>query len=416
MGAGMSVTSAAWRLQVGSFDAKRVTRFYIVFDVQDAALRRYGSAAAMQRALDDRRATRERRLARLQPLPLVLRPVRTRKGHVVTGNRAVGTAIVGNCGVVAVKLVGWSCSGSASLLSEVFHSMADLGNQCMLAFGLRQSLRRADASRPYGYGFEQYVWAMISGVSTFILGAGASTYHGVDLLMHPHQPEALPTALGVLAAAGAMESYTLSVAWSEMKREARKLGVSPWEYLTKGPDPLNPAVFLEDSVAVVGVGVAGGCITLSHLTGNPAYDAVGSIAVGSMLGAVALFIINRNRQFLGQTVPPRTPAVISMLQADSMVLSVQDVKSVMVGPQTARFKAEIHFNPQLLSEKYLAAHDNLRGVYKTCTAVRTESDAKHMFERYGTFLIATLSIEVDRLEHMIQQKYPEFEYIDLEVL
>ena len=55
-------------------------------------------------------------------------------------------------------------------------------------------------------------------------------------------------------------------------------------------------------------------------------------------------------------------------------------------------------------------------MYKTCTAVRTEQDAKRMFERYGTFLIATLSIEVDRLEHMIQQKYPEFEYIDLEVL
>ena len=66
----------------------------------------------------------------------------------------------------------------------------------MLAVGLEQSLRDADAERPYGYGFEQYVWAMISGVSTFILGAGASMYHGVQLLVDPQPLEALPTALG----------------------------------------------------------------------------------------------------------------------------------------------------------------------------------------------------------------------------
>ena len=55
----------------------------------------------------------------------------------------------------------------------------------MLAFGLQRSMRAADTAHPYGYGFEQYVWAMVSGVSTFILGAGASVYHGVTLLTHP---------------------------------------------------------------------------------------------------------------------------------------------------------------------------------------------------------------------------------------
>ena len=76
--------------------------------------------------------------------------------------------------------------------------------------------------------------------------------------------------------------------------------------LIEGPDPLNPAVLLEDSVAVIGVGVAAGAIGLTHITGNPAYDAVGSIAVGSMMGAVAIFIINRNRLFLGGAVPRRS--------------------------------------------------------------------------------------------------------------
>jgi hypothetical protein len=99
----------------------------------------------------------------------------------------------------------------------------------MLAIGLQQSQRRADLARPYGYGFEQYVWAMISGVSTFILGAGASVYHGATLLMHPGELESLPTAVAVLGAAGILESYTLSVAWQEMKAEAKKLGITPYQ-------------------------------------------------------------------------------------------------------------------------------------------------------------------------------------------
>jgi solute carrier family 30 (zinc transporter), member 9 len=213
---------------------------------------------------------------------------------------------------------------------------------------------------------------MISGVSTFILGAGASVYHGVSLLAHPQPLDSLPTALLVLGATGALEAYTLSVAWSEVKHEAAKHQMSTTKYLSQTTDPLNPAVLLEDSVAVIGVGVAATSITLTHVTGNPAFDAVGSIAVGSMMGAVAVFIINRNRRFLGQTVPARTDLVRDMLQSDEMVLSVQDVKSVMVGPNSARFKAEIHFNPQLLSDKYLQAHDNLAEVFKSCQRVRSE--------------------------------------------
>jgi zinc transporter 9 len=234
--------------------------------------------------------------------------------------------------------------------------------------------------------------------------------------MHPAELEALPTAIAVLGAAGVLESYTLSVAWKEMKAEADKMGMSPYQYIFEGPDPLNPAVLLEDSVAVVGVGVAAGAIGLTHVTGNPMYDAVGSIAVGSMLGAVALFIINRNRRFLGGAVPRRTNEVVALLAADEMVLSVQDVKSVMVGPATARFKAEIHFNPRLLSNKYLAAHNNLAEACKSCQEVQTEADAKIIFERYSTFLLATLSMEVDRLEHQISSAFPEFKFIDLEVL
>ena len=115
------------------FDTPRLTRFYVVFDVQDRALERWGDAAALRVALADRQAKKQRRVSRLQPpLMLLLRPVRTRKGVVVVGARAVTAAVVGNTVVVLAKLAGWGATGSGALLSEAFHSMADLGNQLML--------------------------------------------------------------------------------------------------------------------------------------------------------------------------------------------------------------------------------------------------------------------------------------------
>ena len=395
----------------------RITRFYHLSDVQDASLRRWGTLEALEEALAARRAKRERRVARrAPPVLLFLRPVRRRKGQVVVGRRAVQAAMLGNLGVAGAKLSAWATTGSAALLAEAIHSLADLGNQILLAYGLQQSLRAADDTRPYGYGLEQYVWTMVSGVSMFILGAGATVSHGFHALYHPEPLASVPVALGVLGAAGLLEGYTLSVAWAEVKAEAAKLGMSAADYLRHGPDPLNPAVLLEDSVAVVGVGVAAAGIGLTALTGNPAFDAAGSIAVGGMLGCVAVFIIHRARAGLGQAVPLRTAGVVRLLESDELVLSVQDVKSVMVGPQTARFKAELIFNPQLLTSRYLAAHDNLSAITASCQAVKTEAEARQIFERYGVFFLATLSVEIDRLEHMIQAAYPEFAYIDIEVL
>ena len=217
------------------YGTAKLTRFYVVFDVQDRALERWGSSSAINAEHERRRNIRERRVARLQPpVLMLLRPVRSRKGVVVVGSRAVGAAIIGNMGVTCAKLLGWASTGSGAPLSEAFHSLADLGNQVMLAIGLQASMKRADVARPYGYGSEQYIWAMISGVSTFILGAGASLYHGFSLLLHPVELEALPTAVAVLGAAGVLESYTLSVAWQELKAEATKLGMTPRQCKSPG--------------------------------------------------------------------------------------------------------------------------------------------------------------------------------------
>ena len=97
----------------GVYDAPRHLRFYVLFDVQDAALKRWGTATAMQEAIAARRAKRARRRARLQPpVLMLLRPVRIREGEINVGSRAVFAAIAGNSGVAAAKLAGWATTGA----------------------------------------------------------------------------------------------------------------------------------------------------------------------------------------------------------------------------------------------------------------------------------------------------------------
>jgi len=418
----------------------------------------------------------------------------TRKGHVI-GSRAVTAAIVGNTAVLATKLVAYAYTGSGAMLSEAIHSGADVMNQSLLFYGLRRSSLNPDSDHPYGYGFETYVWSMISAVGSFFLGAGASIYHGSDALWHALSAssspvvvsgsaavggdvlldspavaadlaaaammiEAAPIALTVLGFAGLLESYTAWIAWKELSREAKRAGMTSKDYITHGPDPVNVAVFLEDVIAVGGVGVAAAGIGLTVCTGNVAFDALGSIGVGLLMGGVSVFVIAKNRRLLGQSVPKSKAKVVALLLQDEIVMSCLDVKAVTIRPGVCRFKAEIQFNPTTLADKYLDQHpDNLPGISAslsraleaTATLKQTRKKQKQeeqqqpssntdsssissssldeprdesaeraalrqQLHRYSRMLLLTLALEVDRLEELIRKHHPEYHYIDIEVL
>jgi divalent metal cation (Fe/Co/Zn/Cd) transporter len=66
----------------------------------------------------------------------------------VAGTRAVYTAIGTNFIVLVTKVGALAMTGSASVLSEVVHSVADLLNQCLLAVGIYQSQKEPDQAHP----------------------------------------------------------------------------------------------------------------------------------------------------------------------------------------------------------------------------------------------------------------------------
>lgn len=219
-------------------------------------------------------------------------------------------------------------TGSASMVAEAAHSWADAGNEVFLLIAERRAARPPDDAHPLGYGREAYVWSMFAAFGLFTAGAVVSIVHGVQQWSAPEGEANYFWAYVVLAISFVLEG----VSFTQAVRQAR--GLDAWRYLSRGSDPTLRAVFAEDFSALVGIVIAALGIGLHQLTGNPVYDAIGSICVGVLLGAVALFLISRNRDFLvGQSVDPVTrQRVVATLLAQPGIERVTYLHLEFVGP------------------------------------------------------------------------------------
>ena len=330
--------------------------------------------------------------------------------------KAVYAAIAANSVITVAKLGAFAFTGSGAMLSEGIHSFADVLNQTLLAFGIKKAKKGADKDHPYGYGRDAFVWAMISAVGIFFLGCGFTLYHGLHSLMHPESVEIndIEVATGVLLFSFLLESWTLMVAYKEVKRASAEMGITFSEYLQTGPDPMAVAVLLEDAAAVIGVTLAGACIGLYVWTGDPIWDAVASIVIAFLLGAVAIFLVVKNRRaLLGQAVTAELQkGILDILEKDEAVESVSDIKATVMSAESFRFKAEIDFDGAKIAEHWLKGTDRDQ-LFADATASREAFD--RFLLDYGEVICTALGDEIDRIEAAIQAEVPAAKHVDLEV-
>lgn len=333
--------------------------------------------------------------------------------------KAVHTAIGCNAAILVCKLGAYGVSGSPSMLAESIHSVADIVNQALLQVGITNSNKKPDAVFNYGYRRERFVYSLISAVGIFFLGAGFSVMHGVHGLMDPVPAENLWVALSVLGASAALESFSLKVAYESLRENAKAQNMTLTEFIRSGKDPTSVSVLAEDAAAVIGCGIAGSALLAVQATGNPMFDSMGSIAVGGLLGATALYLINSNRLLLlGRSLGADKMQVITEhMRRDPVVEEVYFAKSEELGAGTYRFAAEVEFSGKKIVERYLAKNKRRRLLHEKFNSASAAMDEKAMdaaLAQYGEDIVQAVGDEVDRLEKEIVELEPSIHYVDIE--
>jgi cation diffusion facilitator family transporter len=262
-----------------------------------------------------------------------------------SGTRAIIAAFLANLGIAVLKFIGFLITGAASMLAESIHSVADTGNQGLLILGGRRGRQQPDEEHPFGYGRERYFWAFLVAVVLFTVGSLYALYEGVEKLLHPHELTNPPVAIAILLGAIALESWSLRTA----VREATPLrgDRSWWSFIRRTKNPELPVVLLEDLGALCGLVFALLGIGLAVLTGNARFDALGSVAIGLLLGVIAVVVGTEMRSLLiGEAATARDVAAIRQaLEGTDGVRRLIHLRTMHLGPDELLVAGKLELDP-----------------------------------------------------------------------
>jgi cation diffusion facilitator family transporter len=215
--------------------------------------------------------------------------------------KSIYMALAANFIVSLAKFAAAVVTKSGSMFAEAIHSLADSGNQGLLLLGLKKAKKPASIDFPLGHGKEIYFWSFLVAIILFSVGGVFSIYEGVHKLQHPEPLDSPLIAIGVLLFSIMMEGAAMWGCWKEVKKDARGRRVWTWFKESRRSELL--VVFGEDFAALTGLTFALFAISLTLYTGNPVYDAAGSIVIGGLLMVVAVFIGHEVKSLLiGQSV------------------------------------------------------------------------------------------------------------------
>ncbi|MEV6429474.1 cation diffusion facilitator family transporter [Nocardia sp. NPDC051463] len=273
------------------------------------------------------------------------------------GKKAIIAALTANAGIAVAKFVGAAITGSASMLAEGVHSVADTANQGLLLFGQRRAEQEADELHPFGYGRNRYFYSFIVALVLFTLGSVYAIYEGIHKIQHPEELSSPIVAVAILGIAIALEGFSFRTAIHESR--PLKGDSSWWRFIRNSRSPELPVVLLEDSGALVGLVFAFAAVVLTMVTDEPIWDGIGTLAIGILLGVIAIvLIIEMQSLLIGEgATPDEDRDIRANLVDDTRIDRVIHVKTQYLGPEEMLIAAKVAITPGLDIEDIAAAID-----------------------------------------------------------
>ncbi|MGV8932371.1 MAG: cation diffusion facilitator family transporter [Luteimonas sp.] len=260
-------------------------------------------------------------------------------------SRAIWFALGANFAIACAKGVAAFFTGSSAMLAETVHSLADCGNQLLLLLGMKQAKRPASPEYPLGYGKAIYFWSFLVAVMLFTVGGMFSLYEGLHKLQNPEPLRQWWWAVGVLVFGIIAESMSMRACLQEVNKA--RGGRTLWQWFRGSRQAELVVIFGEDLAALFGLVFALCAVLLAVATGNPVWDAIGTIAIGVLLIVVAIFVaIEVKAMLIGQSVEPARQAqlrsfIAARPEIDEVIslITLQLGNEVMVAVQARMHEA-----------------------------------------------------------------------------
>ncbi len=262
------------------------------------------------------------------------------------GTKAILAALGANAGIAVAKFVGFFITGSASMLAEAVHSVADTSNQGLLLLGQKTSRRKATKEHPFGYGRDRYFYSFIVALMLFSLGSAFAIYEGVHKVQHPEDLTSPMVAVVILVVAIGLETYSFRTAIVESRKI--KGNATWWGFIRQSRTPELPVVLLEDAGALFGLVFALFGVGLAVITGDPVWDGVGTLMIGVLLGVIAIILIIEMKSLLiGEGATPKEQTDIETALAGGRVQRLIHLRTQYIGPDEMLIAAKIALEPGL---------------------------------------------------------------------
>lgn len=285
---------------------------------------------------------------------------------------ALVAAFLANVGIAISKFIAFIVTGSASMLAEAIHSMADSSNQVLLYFGGREAKKSPTKEHPFGFGRAHFLYAFLVSIILFSLGGAFAIYEGIHKIIRPEMIESPVIAYVVLGIAVLLEGFALKTALHEA-RSFKPESQDWWQFLRRTKSVNHIVLALEDSTALIGLSVAAIGITLTLTTGNPVWDGVASLVIGLLLATVALVLYREIRSLLiGESVSPRIGREMrEIILGVEGVDKILDLKTIYTGPTEMLVTMEIEVSKNKTAKSIDSmVHEIEYGIRSTFSAAK----------------------------------------------
>jgi cation diffusion facilitator family transporter len=267
------------------------------------------------------------------------------------GTKAVVAALAANLTIAVFKFIAWLVTLSSSMLAEAIHSVADSGNQVLLLIGGKRSRRQASPQHPFGYGRERYIYSFLVSIVLFSVGGLFALYEAYEKFLHPHGIEGrwwwvpLAVLVGAIIAEGL--SFRTAIKESNLLR-----GTQSWAaFVRRAKAPELPVILLEDLGALLGLLFALFGVSLTLITGNGVFDALGTAMIGLLLVAIAVVLATETKSLLlGESATKEHVRLIeeALTAGGGRIIHL---KTLHLGPDELLVAAKMSVEPGMSSER-----------------------------------------------------------------